>query len=235
MAKLIVISDGQPSGEFELDKDCITIGRKSNNDIQIENKAVSGHHAQVITILNDSFLEDLNSTNGTFVNSRQITKHALRDGDMVTIGNIRIQYLNKLASASQEENFESTMVIQRDAIDALTHGECQDSAQLPVQEDTNQEVPVEERPQCGRLQVLNGSNMGQELKLTKALTTIGRPGVSVAAITRRAQSYFIIHIEGGNAEQRPQVNGEPITTRAQPLQDHDIIEVGGIKMEFFVA
>jgi pSer/pThr/pTyr-binding forkhead associated (FHA) protein len=235
MAKLIVLFDGQPSAEFELDKDCITIGRKSSNDIQIENKAVSGHHAQVITILNDSFLEDLNSTNGTFVHSRRITKHALRDGDMVTIGNIQIQYLNKLASVSQEENFESTMVIQRDAIDALTQADHQAAPQVPVHEDTAQEAPAEERPQCGRLQVLNGGNMGQELELTKALTTIGRPGVSVAAITRRSQGYFIIHIEGGNAEQRPRVNGEPITTRAQPLQDHDVIEVAGIKMEFFVA
>ncbi len=233
MAKLIVLSDGQPSAEFDLDKDCVTIGRKSSNDIQIENKAVSGHHAQVITILNDSFLEDLNSTNGTFVNGRRITKHALRDGDMVTIGNVQIQYVNKLASASQEEHFESTMVIQRDTIDALTQAAQQGPAQAAAQ--PAQEAAVQERPRCGRLQVLNGSNMGQELELTKALTTIGRPGVSVAAITRRSQGYFIIHIEGGNPEQRPRVNGEPITTRAQPLQDHDVIEVAGIKMEFFVA
>lgn len=235
MAKLIVLSEGKPSAEFELDKDCITIGRKSSNDIPIENKAVSGHHAQVITILNDSFLEDLNSTNGTFVNARQITKHALRDGDMITIGNIQIQYVNKLASASQEENFESTMVIQRGAIDALTQAAQERPVAAPIEEGETPPTPVAEHPRCGRLQVLNGSNMGQELELTKALTTIGRPGVSVAAITRRNQGYFIIHIEGGNAEQLPRVNGEPITTRAQPLQDHDVIEVAGIKMEFFVA
>ena len=85
-----------------------------------------------------------------------------------------------------------------------------------------------------KLQVLSGANSGKELALTKALTTIGRPGQQVAAITRRPQGYFIIHVEGGDGS-FPTINGQQIGTQAQALNDHDIIEVAGVKMEFFLG
>ena len=86
MAKLILTFNGDKIREYPLNKECLTIGRRTDNDVRIDNLAVSGHHAQIVTILNDSFLEDLNSTNGTYVNSRPVKKHALKDGDSIAIG-----------------------------------------------------------------------------------------------------------------------------------------------------
>jgi len=113
-AKLILTHDGNTIGEFELNKEQMTIGRKPENDVQIDNLAVSGQHAKIITILNDSFLEDMNSTNGTYVNGSLVKKHALQDGDTVTIGKHQLRYINKEASAGSDD-FEKTMIIRPDA------------------------------------------------------------------------------------------------------------------------
>ena len=109
-AKLILSLNASVLGEYVLDKERITIGRKAENDIQVDNLAVSGQHAAIITILNDSFLEDLDSTNGTFVNGKLVKKHALRNGDVVTIGKHELKYLNE--EATGEDDFEKTMVIR---------------------------------------------------------------------------------------------------------------------------
>ncbi len=242
MAKLIIKTNGSLVGEFPLDKECITMGRKPDNDIKIEHLAVSGHHAQVITILNDSFVEDLNSTNGTFVNSKPVKKHALRDGDQITLGNYQIQYMNELAASAAENNFERTLIMSPNSVapawqgtdDPMTHETM--AAEIPkvanAEASHDHDTPA---PQRAKLQILNGTNAGKEVELTKAMTTLGRPSVSVAAITRRAQGYYIIQVEAINDQRVPRVNGMPISPQAQPLKDHDIIEVAGIKMEFFLS
>jgi len=228
-------------GEHPLNKECITIGRKPDNDIQIDNLAVSGHHAQIITILNDSFLEDLNSTNGTYVNSKSIKKHALSDGDVIAIGKHQLKYINELtAKKGGNEDFEKTMIIRPDAAGLPSNpGEQQLSAEsvgMLKAEHEQATKAAEETPSAGsaKLQILSGANTGKELGLTKALTTLGKPGVQVAAITRRPQGFFLIHVEGGTDERRPMVNGEDVGSQAHPLKDHDIIEVAGVKMEFFL-
>jgi len=109
-AKLVLSLNASVLGEYTLDKERITIGRKPDNDIQIDNLAVSGQHAAIITILNDSFLEDLDSTNGTFVNGKLIKKHALKNGDVVSIGKHELKYINEEATA--EDDFEKTMIIR---------------------------------------------------------------------------------------------------------------------------
>jgi predicted component of type VI protein secretion system len=242
MAKLIIKTNGSLVGEFPLDKECITMGRKPDNDIKIEHLAVSGHHAQVITILNDSFVEDLNSTNGTFVNSKPVKKHALRDGDQITLGNYQIQYMNELAAGAAENNFERTLIMSPDSVRPA----WQRTDDPMAQETMAAEIPTTSiadgprkpsapDPLKAKLQILNGSNAGKEVELTKAMTTLGRPSVSVAAITRRPQGYFIIQVEAVNDQRIPRVNGMPISPQAQPLKDHDIVEVAGIKMEFFLS
>ncbi len=242
MAKLIIKMNGNLVGEFPLDKECITMGRKPDNDIKIEHLAVSGHHAQVITILNDSFVEDLNSTNGTFVNSKPVKKHALRDGDQITLGNYQIQYMNELAAGAAENNFERTLIMTPNSVSPA----WQNTDDPMTQETMTAEIPEGSIADAARetrapnqhkakLQILNGSNAGKEVELTKAMTTLGRPSVSVAAITRRAQGYYIIQVEAANEQRIPQVNGMPISPQAQPLKDHDIVEVAGIKMEFFLS
>src|SRR5512145_1924141 len=110
MARLILSLDGSVMAEYNMNKERYTIGRLPDNDIRIDNPAVSGHHSLIINILNDSFLEDLNSTNGTYVNGKLIKKHALQHGDVVTVGHHQLRFVDGEAEESQDE-FEKTMVI----------------------------------------------------------------------------------------------------------------------------
>src|SRR5512137_896647 len=115
MARLVLSLDGQVLAEYNMSKERYTIGRLPDNDIRIDNAAVSGHHALIINILNDSFLEDLNSTNGTYVNGKIIKKHALQHGDVITVGHHALRFVDSETEESQDE-FEKTMVISpRDA------------------------------------------------------------------------------------------------------------------------
>src|SRR5688572_10184386 len=112
MARLILSLDGQTLAEYNMTKERYTVGRLPDNDIRIDNAAVSGHHSLLINILNDSFLEDLNSTNGTYVNGKLIKKHALQHGDVITVGHHQLRYVDDQAQQAPEDEFEKTMVIQ---------------------------------------------------------------------------------------------------------------------------
>lgn len=255
MAKLIFLLDGAFLGEYPLDKERMTIGRRPTNDIHIDNLAVSGEHASIMTIGNDSFLEDLNSTNGTLVNGKPIVKHVLQNGDVVEFGKYQLKYINEIGAgaAAPQDDFEKTMIIRPSAMKKPVSPNLSPTTGVPpspiaasatvaampsstpaapaptfkaANPSETADVPV------GKLQLLNGANMGKELILTKALTTLGKPGVQVAVITKRPQGYFITHVEGVN---HPIVNGVSIGAQATPLKDHDIIELAGIKMEFYLA
>src|SRR5258705_3714682 len=112
MAKLILSVDGQVLKEFALSKERTVLGRKPHNDIQIDNLAVSGQHAAIITILNDSFIEDLGSTNGTLVNGKPVKKHFLQNNDVVEIGKHKLKYFNDAPVAAGAADFEKTMIIR---------------------------------------------------------------------------------------------------------------------------
>ena len=243
MAKLVLSLNGVVQGEFDLNKERVSLGRKPDNDVQIDNLAVSGKHALVITILDDSFLEDLGSTNGTYVNGKLIKKHALRDGDVVGIGKHELKYVNEHATADDEE-FEKTMIIRpgsASAAVAAAKAAEEAGAAGGEGEGAGAPAPAEEAPASGgmplgKLQVLNGPIAGKELELSKALVTLGKPGVQVAVISRRPQGYFLTHIEGdGQNNNYPVVNGEPIGPQAYTMTSGDIIELAGIKMEFTLS
>ena len=250
MAKLVLSLNGAVQGEFSLSKERISIGRKPDNDIQVDNLAVSGKHALVITILDDSFLEDLGSTNGTYVNGKLIKKHALRDGDVVGIGKHELKYVNEHATAD-DEDFEKTMIIRPGSASAAVAAAkaAEDAGAPPENEEPSTETTSGGTPipkpaaaaasgasaglPLGKLQVLNGPIAGKELELTKALITLGKPGVQVAVISRRPQGYFLTHIEGdGENNNYPVVNGDSIGPQAYTMNNGDIIELAGIKMEF---
>jgi pSer/pThr/pTyr-binding forkhead associated (FHA) protein len=215
-------------GEFSLEKERLLIGRKPENDIQVDNLAVSGQHAAIITILNDSFLEDLDSTNGTFVNGKLVKKHALKHGDVITIGKHELKYVNDDAT-TDDQDFEKTMIIRPGmASHAAAAAKAEETAPPPA--GIGSQVAAEDMP-LGKIQVLSGPGAGKELELKKALITLGRPGVQVAVITRRPQGYFITHVEG----KHPLVNGDSIGAQAHALEDHDVVELAGVKMEFFVS
>jgi len=216
-------------GEFSLEKERLLIGRKPENDIQVDNLAVSGQHAAIITILNDSFLEDLDSTNGTFVNGKLVKKHALKHGDVITIGKHELKYVNDEAT-TDDQDFEKTMIIRPGmASHAAAAAKAEETAPPPPA-GVGSQVAAEDMP-LGKIQVLSGPGAGKELELKKALITLGRPGVQVAVITRRPQGYFITHVEG----KHPLINGDSIGAQAHALKDHDVVELAGVKMEFFVS
>lgn len=325
MAKLILSVDGQVLKEFTLSKERTLIGRKPHNDIQIDNLAVSGEHAAIITILNDSFIEDLGSTNGTMVNGKPIKKHFLQNNDVVELGKHKLKYFNDAPTAATAADFEKTMIIRNPAKAAPpppkaeelgdTHTNLKPLAQeIPKSTEPTRPVhepkpapkapeakapeqkapefkmpefrppdfkapdpkpaehkeperrapepsppPIPAGPPAGApptpaapagaaratppqpagaagplreaaVQVLSGAAAGRTLDLTKNLTTVGKPGLQVAVITRRPNGYFITHVEGATY---PTLNGNSLGPQAHQLNDHDLIEIAGVKMEFF--
>ena len=212
MAKLILSMDGLVLKEIVLDRERTTIGRKPHNDIQIDNLAISGEHAVIVTILDDSFLEDLNSTNGTYVNGQSIKKHCLQNGDVIELGKYRLKYFNDAPQARPGMD-EALRPETGERQEKMAGGH--DEAPLPL----------------GEIQILTGAGAGRGLELNKSLTRLGKPGLQVAVIARRPQGYFITHVEG---DRRPAVNGRPLAAQAHPLADHDVIELAGVKMEFFL-
>ena len=238
MGKLILTLDGQELAQYELEKERYTIGRLADNDIHIDNMAVSGHHALIINILKDSFLEDLNSTNGTYVNGKLVKKHALQEGDVITIGRHALKYASGKPAAAggggDADDFEKTMII-RPGTKSQTGVPSMDSVNKAISGAGG--APIDESKAAGlpraKLQVLSGGFAGKELELNKALTTLGRPGVQVAAVTRRADGFFVVHVESGQGQGFPTVNGKEIGAQAQKLSDNDVIELAGVKMGFY--
>jgi len=240
MARLILSLEGQVLAEYNMTKERYTIGRLPDNDVRIDNAAVSGHHSLIINILNDSFLEDLNSTNGTYVNGKLIKKHALQHGDIITIGHHQLRFADADDTDADPDEFEKTMVI---------HPSSQSAEKIDrIQKEVAKAAAVSEPastpatpPGAGailptaKLQVLSGTFAGRELELKKALTTLGRPGLQVAAITRRSEGYYVVHVDGGDGKRYPVVNGESIGAKARKLEDNDVIELAGVKMGFFLT
>jgi pSer/pThr/pTyr-binding forkhead associated (FHA) protein len=258
MAKVILSLEGSVIREMNLDKERITIGRKPQNDIQIENLAVSSEHARIVTILNDSFLEDMGSTNGTLVNGSPIKKHILQNNDVIEIGKYTLKFVSDTPAAAQSqttpEDFERTMVLRAPPPAQKTAAPASPAAdstvgktmQMPTAAKSPSPLaaaapapkPAASPPPAATasvgpqafIQIMSGPGVGKELPLTKNLTTLGKPGVQVAVITRRPQGHFITHVEGANY---PVLNGKLLDTQAHQLGDHDLIEIAGVKMEFF--
>ena len=208
MARLVLSLDGQVLAEYNMNKERYTIGRLPDNDIRIDNSAVSGHHSLIINILNDSFLEDLNSTNGTYVNGKLIKKHALQHGDVITVGHHQLRFVE---DDEAQDEFEKTMVIQPSSRPAAkrcgpprtSSRSSRRSSASGARKGLDGKLPVKK----AKLQVLSGSFAGRELELNKALTTLGRPGIQVAAITRRQDGFFIVHVDADKPDNYPLVNG----------------------------
>ena len=299
-SKLILSMDGAVLKEYILGKERMTIGRKPHNDIVIDNLAVSGEHAAILTILNDSFLEDLDSTNGVMVNGAQIKKHFLQNNDVVEIGKYKLKYMSdqQQGQVAAADDFEKTMVLRAPiktqqpgasqvaapqvaasqvvapqaaapqskapGLDAAMKTQSNLAPSLQAYEKTgrfeaskpqaavSQPAPAGQvgvaaspapaapaatvapvppaQPTLATVQILSGPNIGKELDLVKNLTTLGKPGVQVAVLTRRPHGYFITHVEGATY---PALNGKTLDEHPHQLNDHDIIELAGIKMEFY--
>jgi FHA domain len=247
MAKLILSMDGLVLKEIPLTQERLTIGRKPQNDIQIDNLAVSGEHAVVVTILNDSFLEDMNSTNGTLVNGQSVKKHFLKNGDVIEFSKYKLKYFAEAIAPIQTTDFEKDLMVAPDrfklpSLAELTVASVAKPRQVepalksvsdialksksaPAPEAANDALP----PAAMRL--INGASAGRQLELTRTLTSLGKHGVQVAVIARKPCGYCLMQSEGSRF---PEVNGKVMDVQEHVLQDKDIIELAGIKMEFFL-
>ena len=240
MTKLIISFKGSVVAEHELTEGKTVIGRRSSCDVHVDSLAVSGRHAMITTSSGISTIEDLKSTNGTFVDDHQITRHRLANGEVIQIGKHCISFVDASAAVSAEiDDCEKTMVIgagQAPQIQSTL------DAQLKVPVTANQKIPTAARPapaqptatpnQTGKLQILNGPNTGKTFNLTKSLTNLGKAGQHAAVISRRAGNYQLAHMDGPTL---PTVNGTTIGEDAFKLSDGDIIEIGKIKMQFFYS
>ena len=223
MPKMIVSIDGVMIKEVQLTKDRTSLGRRPYNDIVIDNLAVSGEHAVFQMSGNEVYLEDLNSTNGTYVNGKAVKKQLLQNTDTVEIGKYKIKYVNEAASAG----FEKTMLIKAGSAGLVAPA---GAAPLAPSGPGAGASPVSgEAHHTAAIKVLSGAAAGREVALVKVVTTIGKPGVAVAAITRRPQGFVVAHVEGAD---RPFLNGAPIGAEPVVLKNGDVLELAGTKMQF---
>ncbi|MFN3417488.1 MAG: FHA domain-containing protein [Caldimonas sp.] len=233
MAKLVVSLDGVVIKEVQLTKDKTTLGRRPYNDIVIDNLAVSGEHAVLQMVGADVFIEDLNSTNGTYVNGKAIKKQLLSNNDTVEIGKYKIKYLTEDAP-----DYEKTMVMKPGGfapgaplggatpVSPLAGGAASGFGGLGAPSGfggLGAAVPT------ATIKVLNGAAAGREVSLTKVVTTVGKPGVQVASITKRPGGYVFAHVEGA---MKPTVNGLAVGNDPVHLKNGDIIELAGTQMQF---
>ena len=216
MPKMIVSIDEVVIKEVQLTKDRTTLGRRPYNDIVIDNLAVSGEHAVIHMSVSEVVLEDLNSTNGTYVNGKAIKKQALQNGDGIEVGKYKIRFVADNAG----DNFDKTMVVQ--ARPAAPLAAAPAAPRYAAAAESASLAPA-------TIKVLSGAAAGREVPLTKVVTTIGKPAVAVAAITKRHMGYVVHHVEGGG---NPMLNGQPITSDPMPLKNGDVIELAGTQMQF---
>jgi len=218
---MIVSIDGVVIKEVQLVKDRTTLGRRPYNDIVIDNLAVSGEHAVLLMTGNEVYLEDLNSTNGSYVNGKAVKKQLLQNADTVEIGKYKIKYLNETSGAS----FDKTMIFKP--------GSAGVSAPVAQQASVvSAPAPLTAAQIHGSIKVLSGAAAGREVPLVKVVTTIGKPGVAVASITRRPHGFVVAHVEGSN---RPSVNGAAIGADPVSLKNGDLLELAGTQMQFVQA
>ena len=218
MPKMIVSIDGVVIKEVQLTKDRTTLGRRPYNDIVIDNLAVSGEHAVLQLTGNEVYLEDLNSTNGTYINGKAVKKQLLQNNDTVEIGKYKIKYINEVPGAS----YEKTMIMKP----GMVPPPAAKPAGAPA---APAGAAADLSGVNGSIKVLSGAAAGREVPLVKVVTTIGKPGVAVAAITKRPHGFVVAHVEGGN---KPTLNGAPIGAEPVTLKNGDLLELAGTQMQF---
>jgi hypothetical protein len=217
MGKLVVSLDGVVIKEVQITKDKTTLGRRPYNDIVIDNLAVSGEHAVLQMVGGDVYIEDLNSTNGTYINGKAVKKQLLAHNDTVEIGKYKIKYL-----IDEGVDYERTMIMRP--------GSHLPSGVSPTSSSAfSGQAPGTASTQPASIKVLNGAAAGREVTLTKVVTTVGKPGVQVASITKRPSGYAFAHVEGSS---RPSINGMPLVGDSAPLRNGDVIELAGTQMQF---
>lgn len=245
MASIVLSLDGEIVQEYDLTQARTTIGRRPYHDIVIDNLAVSGDHAVVARTPDGYSIEDSGSTNGTLVDGEPISRHPLKDGDIVEIGRYKLRFVagpDKPTVMQAEKTVvmrspfagKSLAALKGDAppADAVTERfPTTFSPELsPRSHGGAQAVTgIEAASHPAILKILSGPQSGHEIPLDKPLTSLGKPGVQVALVARRPLGYFLSHVDGPRF---PLVNGNAINDKPCPLNHHDLIEFGSVKMQF---
>ena len=224
MGKLVVSLDGVVIKEVQITKDKTTLGRRPYNDIVIDNLAVSGEHAVLQMVGADVFIEDLNSTNGTYINGKAVKKQLLTHNDTVEIGKYKIKFL-----VEDGTDYEKTMIMKPGAMPPAPSGSGY-ARTTGLSSSGFGSLGAATTP--ASIKVLNGAAAGREVVLTKVVTTVGKPGVQVASITKRPGGYVLAHVEGAL---QPTVNGNPVVGETMHLKNGDVIELAGTQMQFVQA
>ena len=231
MAKLVLSMNGSVLGNYFLEKERFSFGRKPTCDIQINDQGVSKEHAVILTVGNDQILEDLGSTNGTLVNGEKIQRHILQNGDVIEVGRYKLRFVN--AKALPDIDFDKTLMIpafdrtklRQDGIDTQGGDDPQSITTAAANARNVKTVfPL------GAVRGIGGERSGQEIELSRAITAFGEANSS-AIITRRPIGYFIMHVTG---KQHPIVNGKAISDEPYALDNLDQIEVGSDKLQFYL-
>src|SRR5215204_1767353 len=217
MGKLVVSLDGVVIKEVQIIKDKTTLGRRPYNDIVIDNLAVSGEHAVLQMVGSDVFIEDLNSTNGTYINGKAVKKQLLAHNDTVEVGKYKIKFM-----VEDGTDYEKTMIMKPGSMTGSASGRASGFGALGAGTPGSTVGPA-------TIRVMNGAAAGREVVLTKVVTTVGKPGVQVASITKRPTGYVLAHVEGSA---RPTVNSTPLVGETVSLKNGDVIELAGTQMQF---
>jgi len=230
MPKMIVSIDGVVIKEVQLTKDRTTLGRRPYNDIVIDNLAVSGEHAVLQLTGNEVYLEDLNSTNGTYVNGKAVKKQLLQNNDTVEIGKYKIKFINEAPGAT----FEKTMIMKPGMVPPMPpKAPAPAVGNAPAGAATlGAPAATDAAAVSASIKVLSGAAAGREVPLVKVVTTIGKPGVAVAAITKRTHGFVVAHVEVSN---KPTLNGAAIGPEPVTLKNGDMLELAGTQMQFLQA
>lgn len=222
MGKLVVSLDGVVIKEVQITKDKTTLGRRPYNDIVIDNLAVSGEHAVLQMAGADVFIEDLNSTNGTYINGKAVKKQLLAHNDTVEVGKYKIKFM-----VDDGTDYEKTMIMKPGS---MAPGAGYASGRASGFGALGAAAGASVGP--ATIRVMNGAAAGREVMLTKVVTTVSKPGVQVASITKRPTGYVLAHVEGSS---RPTVNSNPLVGETVSLKNGDVIELAGTQMQFVQA
>ena len=228
MPRMIVSIDGVVIKEVQLTKDRTTLGRRPYNDIVIDNLAVSGEHAVLQMSGNEVYLEDLNSTNGTYINGKAVKKQLLQNNDTVEIGKYKIKFINEVAGPT----FEKTMILKPGTVLPPVQAPAAAAGQAAPAASAAAAQAADLGHINASIKVLSGAAAGRQVPLVKVVTTIGKPGVAVAAITKRPHGFVVAHVEGGN---KPTLNGAAIGAEPVTLKNGDLLELAGTQMQFVQA
>lgn len=225
MAKIIIKFNDVVIDQIVLKQGDTGIGRRPGSDILLDNLAVSGNHASIFTIGEDSFVQDLNSTNGTFINNKRVTKHHLGNGDVVTIGNHSLTYYNEKATKGSVDLAKTVIINPHKQEEMLAEAgrAAAASAKQPAAGDP---------ARIGSLFILSGAGNGKRIDLTSAITNLGRTGKRAGIISRSGNGRYIL-LPGDNNE-APRLNGVKVVGNGEELKNGDVIEAAGSRMQFYL-